>query len=430
MVIVDECSMIQLDILDTIFDDIRYANMKKGDNFKKVPKVIFTGDPAQLPPVSEPESFIFIKSDEELTNEDYVKYMDRTDMSYVTSDMASIIEDKRKELVNDILSMDTFLLKKVVRSKLNSVTTVCHEIRRWVKGEVEMPELSEHMEKEGVHFFKYNEKYIKTKTKWFKKCIKRLKNNECSIILTWTNEQTNKYNMEIRKLIFGKKNKERFLKGDILMLTEFYCLDIDDDKLDSRFYTSDQIIVEDTDNVTFKMNTFEFHSTKGIRGMKGSNLIENRCHKFIAFINSYLLDATYKCWALCVKKIGNDGKKYHVIRVLDETEEDRFNRLKNEISGYIIDFSRKMISNYKEKQKQIERLIIKPIWKQWHSLFIVPFANVSYGYSITCHKGQGSNFYNVFVDVHDILKNHKETEFKKCIYTAVTRTINELYLLI
>ena len=41
---------------------------------------------------------------------------------------------------------------------------------------------------------------------------------------------------------------------------------------------------------------------------------------------------------------------------------------------------------------------------------IQPFANVNYGYAITCHKGQGSNFYNVFVDIEDIVKNNKEEE--------------------
>jgi hypothetical protein len=89
-----------------------------------------------------------------------------------------------------------------------------------------------------------------------------------------------------------------------------------------------------------------------------------------------------------------------------------------------------MISNYKEKQSQIERLIINALWKQWHLLLVAPFANVNYGYSISCHKGQGSNFYNVFVDVNDILQNTRESEVKKCLYTATTRAVNELFLLI
>jgi len=430
LVIIDECSMISLDILDTILDDIRSTNMHKGDNFKKVPKIIFTGDPAQLPPVKESQSFIFIKHESELTLKEYRKHMDRSDMTYLTSDMAEIINEKRLELINDIINMDTFLLTNVVRSKIDTVTQVCHEIRRWVKGTVAMPELNQYLNEHGVHFYQYNPKKRKIKTEWFKQCIKCLQNNVCSIILTWTNDQSDEYNNKIRKIIFGKKKLDKFLTGDILMLTEFYCLDMNDDKHDSRFYTSDQIRVVDTDITMFKLNQFEFNSNKSIRSMKGAILIEAKCKQFINFVNSNMKDVSFKCWALCVKKIGDESKSHHVVRVLDDEDIEKYKHYKSEMSGFIIDFSRKIISNYKEKQTQIERLIIKPMWKQWHTLFVAPFANVNYGYSISCHKGQGSNFYNVFVDVHDILKNNKESEYKKCVYTAATRTINELFLLV
>lgn len=431
IVIIDECSMISLDILDTIFDDIRNKNTKKGSNFKKVPKIIFTGDPAQLPPVNESKSFIFIQSEDELTLDEYRKHMDAVETTYMTSDMNEIINDKRKNLVADIIGMDTFLLTNVVRSKIDIVTKVCHEIRKWVNEDVAMPELNQFMNHTGVYFYKYENKGKKTKTDWFKKCVDYLKNDKCSIILTWTNRQSKEYNETIRMLMFGReKVHDKFLKGDILMLTEFYCLDMDDEKFDSKFYTSDQISVVDTDRVVYNVKQFEFNSTKSIRTMKGHILIESKCKQFINFLNQHIKDLSFKCWALCVQKIGNDSKKYHVVRVLDDEHSNKYNTLKSEISGYIIDFSRKMISTYKEKQGQIERLIINPLWKQWHVLLVAPFANVNYGYAISCHKGQGSNFYNVFVDVNDILRNNREYELKKCLYTAVTRAINELFLLI
>jgi hypothetical protein len=78
---------------------------------------------------------------------------------------------------------------------------------------------------------------------------------------------------------------------------------------------------------------------------------------------------------------------------------------------------------------QIE-LISKPIWKNIHQNIIEPFATVNYGYSITCHKAQGSNFYNVYIDANDIMKNIKENEMKRCLYTAFTRTVNNLKVLI
>ena len=74
--------------------------------------------------------------------------------------------------------------------------------------------------------------------------------------------------------------------------------------------------------------------------------------------------------------------------------------------------------------------ISKVLWKNIHQNLIEPFAEVSYGYSITCHKAQGSNFYNVYIDANDIMKNMKENEMKRCLYTAFTRTVNNLRVLI
>ena len=36
---------------------------------------------------------------------------------------------------------------------------------------------------------------------------------------------------------------------------------------------------------------------------------------------------------------------------------------------------------------------------------------------------------DVFVDAHDIFKNNNANEAKRCIYTALTRTSNELHIL-
>ena len=87
------------------------------------------------------------------------------------------------------------------------------------------------------------------------------------------------------------------------------------------------------------------------------------------------------------------------------------------------------ISTDLTKEKQINEYIGKPIWKHLHEKLIEPFANVSYGYAITCHKAQGSNYYNVFVDASDLMKNNKESEMRRCLYTAFTRTENELHVL-
>ena len=78
----------------------------------------------------------------------------------------------------------------------------------------------------------------------------------------------------------------------------------------------------------------------------------------------------------------------------------------------------------------MERSIIKPLWIQWRKIFDELFANVSYGYSITTHKAQGSGFQDAYVDPNDMLQNSKSVEAHKCAYTSVTRASNELHILI
>jgi len=423
LVIIDECSMISLDMLDIIFETIRTTDKK----------IIFSGDPAQLPPVNEPHSFVFIKDKSELHIDEYIEHINRSDTEYVTSDIVEIMNNNRLQLINDILNMDSFLLQNVVRSKIDTVTNVCYEIRKWVENKTDMPQLYKYIDKKGVSFYKYNNsKKKKVKTNWFKKYVEYLGKNEHSIILTWTNKQSSTYNNKVRKKIFNKKKLEKFIVGDILILTDFYSLDSENEKLDSKFYTSDQIKVVDTDNVIYYIINFQFEPNKVLKKTKGFLTIEDKCKKFIRFINNYTYsNNNLKCWALCVKKICSEqSNKYNFIRVLDDSEIDRYRELKATLMGYISDFSNKMLFAYKEKERFIEENVIKPLWKQFHTIIVAPFAQVDYGYSITCHKSQGSNFYNVFVDIHDVLKNNNINEVKKCAYTAVTRTSNELFLLI
>jgi hypothetical protein len=117
--------------------------------------------------------------------------------------------------------------------------------------------------------------------------------------------------------------------------------------------------------------------------------------------------------------------------VIDDSDSERYEKFKSESSMVIKNFSKKMLHLYRTGPKQIERFVIKPLWKQWNRIFVDPYASVNYGYSITCHKAQGSGFHDVYVDLDDILLNtQRPIEAKKCAYTAATRTSNELNVLV
>ena len=59
-----------------------------------------------------------------------------------------------------------------------------------------------------------------------------------------------------------------------------------------------------------------------------------------------------------------------------------------------------------------------------------PFYNavqVKYGYAITCHKAQGGEWKNVFLDIGYISEEHLGINFYRWLYTAITRATKQLY---
>ena len=255
IVIIDECSMISIDLAEHIFNELRISGQKKdSDNFKKVPKVIFLGDPAQLPPVGEDLSVIFAKSLKDLSFNEYKFLLNKNNEQYNENNSEAndiffreLKKDSQKikydALLNDIISMPNMTLKKVMRSKSNEVINVCYQIRIWALDETKAPKLEKYIKK-NVKAYKHNKRTFKTKSDWFEECISRYKNGKtCNIILTWTNHQANEYNQTIRNTLFPSNKIGRFVEGDILMLSEFYNMDdgqisyVGEETTEKKFYT-------------------------------------------------------------------------------------------------------------------------------------------------------------------------------------------------
>ncbi len=54
---------------------------------------------------------------------------------------------------------------------------------------------------------------------------------------------------------------------------------------------------------------------------------------------------------------------------------------------------------------------------------------VKYAYAVTCHKAQGGQWTNVFVDMAGIAPDAMGMDFYRWLYTAITRTTERLYLI-
>ena len=53
---------------------------------------------------------------------------------------------------------------------------------------------------------------------------------------------------------------------------------------------------------------------------------------------------------------------------------------------------------------------------------------VKYGYAVTCHKAQGGEWKNVFLDLGYIQKANLGDNFYRWLYTSITRSTKKLYL--
>jgi hypothetical protein len=428
--VIDECSMISMDMIDNIFEEIRNMT-KQNKGYKHIPKLVFSGDPAQLPPVNEDDSSIFCKNSKDLLFKDYMEVMSYKVNNTVASDSVSIMKHRYNILLNDLGKMKTILLKNVVRSRLDVVTQVCHEIRKWIKSD-ELPDLQQFSNTKGVEFFNNDQEINKIQSAWFKKFLNSVKSGNTSIIVTWTNKQTDIYNDTIRRHIFRGKKIQKFEEHDVLMLSEFYGLDLGEEFVKQKLYTSEQIKVVSTKLSEIPIRPFDVVINSGIKRMKQGIKVEGMIKTLINGLNEvYCKDTKFMCWILKVHKFGEESGHHMTLIVVDDTDSERYEKFKSESSMAIKNFSKHMLNQYRTSPKQIEKFIIKPLWKQWNKIFVEPFANVNYGYSITCHKAQGSSFYDVYVDLDDILLNsQRPVEAKKCAYTAATRTSNELNVLV
>ena len=75
------------------------------------------------------------------------------------------------------------------------------------------------------------------------------------------------------------------------------------------------------------------------------------------------------------------------------------------------------ISNKREKMKQMK---------------VNPFYNVvqvKYAYAVTCHKAQGGQWKNVFLDLSYIPQEHLGIDFYRWLYTAFTRATERIFLI-
>lgn len=200
---------------------------------------------------------------------------------------------------------------------------------------------------------------------------------EETIVILRSNKRVNAYNMGIRNTVLYRE--EELSPGDLLMITK------------NNYHWA-----SDIENIDFLANG-EFVEVIRIRS-------EETMYGF-RFCNVLLRHKDYG--VELEAKINLDSLHTEVPGLTREQNEQLFAAVMEDYA----DISRKSARYKKVKENPYFNAIL-----------------VKYGYAVTCHKAQGGEWKNVFLDLGYVNKSHMGDNFYRWLYTSITRSSQMLYL--
>lgn len=304
VLVVDEASMVGKELLEFLQKAVRGLRLK----------IIFSGDPAQLPPVGEKDSPVWS----------------------LPGDRANLTQIMRYK--NAILDYSA-----QVRSMMS------HPAPRI------MPK-DNHLENgEGVHLTKRSLSSLITVTQ------ADFQSPDATKIIAWRNIAVDHYNSLVRRQLFEDSGKKKFLPTDRVILTE-PALDLGESGM----------LLGSTDD---EGTVLEVEETEVM------------------------------------------GIECHLLTVALDT--NRTVELKTPTNRGAVEL---------RAEKDQMAASAKAGLCSWKSFweFHESFHYVRHSYAITAHRSQGSTYRDVFVDIHDIMRNRDTRESLRCLYVAATRASNRL----
>lgn len=198
-----------------------------------------------------------------------------------------------------------------------------------------------------------------------------------TIVISRSNKRVNAYNNGIRNRVLYRE--EEISSGDILMITR-----------NNYFW------VENFEELDFLANG-EFVEVRRIRG-------EEEMYGF-RFCNVLLYHRDYEV-------------EFEAKIILDalHTEVPGLTREQNDQLFFNVMEDYADISRKRERYKQVK---LNP----WFNAL-----QVKYGYAVTCHKAQGGEWQNVFLDLGYIQQSYMGENFYRWLYTSITRSSRKLFL--
>ena len=200
---------------------------------------------------------------------------------------------------------------------------------------------------------------------------------EETIVISRSNKNVNIYNNGIRNSVLYRENE--LSNGDLLMITK-----------NNYFWLKEEEKVDFIANGEF-VEVLRIRSQEELYGLRFCDVILHHKNYDIEFEAKINLDALHT---------EKSGASYEQSNML-------YTSLTEEYSH---------VGSKRERYKQIKNN---------------PYFNalqVKYGYAVTCHKAQGGEWKNVFIDLGYINPDHLGDNFYRWLYTSITRSTQMLYL--
>jgi exodeoxyribonuclease-5 len=242
---------------------------------------------------------------------------------------------------------------------------------------------------EGVEFLNLNSEEVRKsfskRLEGYFKSPQFSKDSEYAKIIAWRNKTVATMNDLIRSVIYGEESKtSKILKGEKLIA--------------NNPIIQDGNIVLNT-NDEFSVVDYSI-KTESPRFMLSKNPDDDP------------VEITLKYYDTKVSYLNDNDEEIQIdIEILHEDSGAEFRKFANVL-----------------RLKAIEKKGADKSWLHYYN-FLRRYADVSYSYSITAHKSQGSTYNTTFVLEDDINMNLDVVERNRIKYTAYTRASKKVYVL-
>lgn len=330
-------------------------------------KIIFCGDIGQLPPVN---------------------------MNFSPAMSVEYLSKKFN------LKVDFCFLKEVLRgAKVREIQKTVENIRKCIEGG-------------KFNYFRIapSEEIIHLNEDSFRNVIMELfKEGSIPVIISYTNDKVAKYNRIVKSLI--GLDPYKIEQGDRLLIYRnnyFYHIE---------FYNGQELeVVEQLNNdeeFEFGENKISYSDVK-VRTFNYENgeFIETNVKILKNFIFSYETEDDQKLWKNMFRVAVDKDSKL-------QQEYKKYNAIKRKLKKHKYDASLK--NELREVSQELGELIRK-------NVYLNPIM-AKFGYAVTCHKAQGSEWDNVIIDLDTSGLNPVSELFFRWAYTAITRSKKRVYIL-